>query len=203
MEKARPGEGWWSTTVWTRFWFESIGATFHVLGIPWNGWVSTIYRRSVFKNFILITHVIFTFSSAVWLYNHVCGCISSWPIVCTSKCNRRDSLGCHNFLCHFRRPDAIRAEDIGAWYTVLETITKISVLVNAFVLAFTSEFIPKLVYKMVYSGQNGDPSSKGTLIGYVNNSLASIDLKTLFTWENGTQPINPTQNLNYTRDYCR
>lgn len=108
-----------------------------------------------------------------------------------------------NFLCHFRRPDAVRAEDIGAWYTILETITKISVLVNAFVLAFTSEFIPKLVYKMVYSGRNGDPSSKGTLIGYVNNSLASIDLKTLFTWENGTQPINPTQNLNYARDYCR
>lgn len=108
-----------------------------------------------------------------------------------------------NFLCHFRRPDAVRAEDIGAWYTVLEVITKISVLVNAFVLAFTSEFIPKLVYKMVYSGRNGDPSSKGTLIGYVNNSLASIDLNTLYTWENGTQPINPTQNLNYTRNYCR
>ena len=108
-----------------------------------------------------------------------------------------------NFLCHFRRPDAVRAEDIGAWYTVLEVITKVSVLVNAFVLAFTSEFIPKLVYKMVYSGRNGDPSNKGTLIGYVNNSLASIDLNTLYTWENGTQPINPTQNLNYTRNYCR
>ena len=108
-----------------------------------------------------------------------------------------------NFLCHFRRPDAVRAEDIGAWYNVLEAVTKVSVLVNGFVLAFTSEFIPKLVYKMVYSVQNGDSSRKGTLVGYINDSLAYIDLKTLYTWANGTQPINPTKNLNYTRDYCR
>ena len=108
-----------------------------------------------------------------------------------------------NFLCHFRRADAARVEDIGAWYTVLETVTKVSVLVNAFVLAFTSEFIPKLVYKMVYSSDNDTSFWKGTLNGYVNNSLAFIDLKTLYTWENGTQPVNPAKNLNYTRDYCR
>lgn len=107
-----------------------------------------------------------------------------------------------NFLCHFRRPDATRVEDIGAWYNVLETITTISVLVNAFVLAFTSEFIPKLTYKMVYS-QDTNSSWAGTLEGYINNSLAFIDLNTLYTWENGTQPIDPTKNLNYTRDYCR
>lgn len=107
-----------------------------------------------------------------------------------------------NFLCHFRRPDAARVEDIGAWYNVLETITKVSVLVNAFVLAFTSEFIPKLTYKMVYS-KNENPAWSGTLEGYVNNSLAYIDLDTLYRWENGTQPVNPFKNLNYTRHYCR
>lgn len=107
-----------------------------------------------------------------------------------------------NFLCQYRRADAVRAEDIGAWYGVLETITKISVLVNGFILAFTSEFIPKLAYKMVFS-KNENPSWSGTLEGYVNNSLAYIDLHTLYTWENGTQPVNPTKNLNFTRDYCR
>lgn len=86
-----------------------------------------------------------------------------------------------NFLCHFRRPDAARVEDIGAWYGVLEAVTKVSVLVNAFVLAFTSEFIPKLVYKMVYSSESRASVWKGTLNGYVNNSLAFIDLKTLYT----------------------
>ena len=107
-----------------------------------------------------------------------------------------------NFLCQFRRADAIRAEDIGAWFGVLETITRISVLVNAFILAFTSEFLPKLAYKMVFS-RDENASWSGTLEGYVNNSLAFIDLNTLYTWEKGTQPDNPTQNLNYTRDYCR
>lgn len=107
-----------------------------------------------------------------------------------------------NFLCHFRRPDVARVEDIGAWYNVLETITKVSVLVNAFVLAFTSEFIPKLAYKMVFS-ENENPSWSGTLEGYVNNSLAVIDLNTMYTWEPDTAPTDPTKTLNYTRDYCR
>lgn len=106
------------------------------------------------------------------------------------------------FLCHFRRPDVVRVEDIGAWYSVLEALTKVSVLVNAFVLAFTSEFIPKLLYRVTYASDRHSPGG-GTLKGYVNSSLAVIDLTTLFTWENGTQPDNPTENLNYTRDYCR
>ena len=106
------------------------------------------------------------------------------------------------FLCHFRRPNVARVEDIGAWYGVLEALTRVSVLVNAFVLAFTSEFIPKLVYKIMYA-HDRHSSGGGSLKGYVNSSLAVIDLKTLYAWENGTQPENPMENLNYTRDYCR
>ena len=106
------------------------------------------------------------------------------------------------FLCFLRRPDVARVEDIGAWYTVLEALTRASVLVNAFVLAFTSDFIPKLLYKVMYASDRHSPGG-GTLKGYVNSSLAVIDLNTLYTWENGTQPENPTEALNYTRDYCR
>ena len=106
------------------------------------------------------------------------------------------------FLCHFRRPDVVRVEDIGAWYSVLAALTRVSVLVNAFVLAFTSEFIPKLLYKVMYASDRLSPGG-GTLKGYVNSSLSTIDLKTLYTWEDGTQPENPTENLNYTRNYCR
>ena len=106
------------------------------------------------------------------------------------------------FLCHFRRPDTARVENIGAWYNVLQGLTKTSVLVNGFVLAFTSEFIPKLLYKIMYSPDRHS-TGLGTLTGYVNFTLSSIDLETLYTWEKGTQPDNPTENLNYTRSYCR
>ena len=107
-----------------------------------------------------------------------------------------------NFVCYHRRPRAVRVEDIGAWHGVLAAVTKIAVLMNAFILAFTSEFIPKLVYKYRFAPDRNSPGG-GTLKGYINNSLAYIDLKTLYTWEPGTEPIEPTANVNYTRDYCR
>ena len=51
-----------------------------------------------------------------------------------------------NYVNNFRRPVAQRAEDIGAWYGILASLTSFSVLINAFVLAFTSELIPRLVW---------------------------------------------------------
>ena len=107
-----------------------------------------------------------------------------------------------NFVSYHRRPQVVRVEDIGAWYSVLEAVTKAAVLMNAFVLAFTSDFIPKLIYRLQYASDRNSPGG-GTLKGYINNSLASIDLKTLYKWEPGIQPVNPTANVNYTRDYCR
>ena len=107
-----------------------------------------------------------------------------------------------NMVSYHRRPLVGRAEDIGAWYSVLEAVTIAAVLMNAFVLAFTSEFIPRLLYRLKYAPDRNSTGG-GTLKGFVNNSLASIDLKTLYTWEPGTEPINPFANLNYTRDYCR
>lgn len=107
-----------------------------------------------------------------------------------------------NFVSYHRRPQTMRVEDIGAWYGVLEAVTKVAVIMNAFVLAFTSEFIPKLLYRYKYAPDRDSPGG-GTLKGYLNNSLSSIDLKTLYTWEPGTEPVNPTANVNYTRDYCR
>ena len=107
-----------------------------------------------------------------------------------------------NFLCYHRRPQIARVEDIGAWYSVLDAITNVAVLMNAFVLAFTSEFIPKLLYRYQYAPDRNSPGG-GTLKGYINNSLTTIDLHTLYMWEPGTEPRNPTLNVNYTRDHCR
>ena len=107
-----------------------------------------------------------------------------------------------NFVSQFRRPDSTRAEDIGAWFRILEGVTRISVLVNAFVLAFTSEYIPKLIYKMKYAPDRNDPGG-GTLAGYINNSLAVMNLTYLYEQEPGTEPESPLENLNYTRSECR
>ena len=107
-----------------------------------------------------------------------------------------------NFVSQFRRPDSTRAEDIGAWFRILEGVTRLSVLVNAFVLAFTSEYIPKLVYKIKYAPDRDDAGG-GTLTGYINNSLAEIKLTDLFQMEPGTKPENAYENLNYTRNACR
>ena len=107
-----------------------------------------------------------------------------------------------NFVSQFRRPDAARAEDIGAWFRILEGVTKISVLVNAFVLAFTSEYIPKLLYKMKYA-QDRNSTGRGTLDGYIENSLASINVSYLFELEPGTEPENIYENLNYEKTTCR
>lgn len=107
-----------------------------------------------------------------------------------------------NFVSQFRRPDSTRAEDIGAWFRILEGVTRISVLVNAFVLAFTSEYIPKLIYRLRYAPDRDSPDGP-TLAGYINNSLSVIAISDLYSLEPGTAPENPFENLNYNRSSCR
>lgn len=70
-----------------------------------------------------------------------------------------------NFIRDQRRPMPNMAEDIGAWYSIIDALSSFSVLVNAFVIAFTSDFIAKVVYKISYSPD-------GSLDGYLNNSLS-------------------------------
>ena len=107
-----------------------------------------------------------------------------------------------NFVFHFRRPDITHAKDIGAWYHILKWVTKISILVNAFVLAFTSEFIPKLLYRLKFAPDHDSPGG-GTLTGYINNSLSSIDTKDIFRKEPGREPENPYANLPHNSSVCR
>ena len=106
------------------------------------------------------------------------------------------------FVSQFRRPDVAHFKTIGAWYRILEWVTKISVLVNAFVLAFTSEFIPKLLYRLKYAPDHDSPGG-GTLAGYINNSLSTIHTVDIFRYEPGTEPENPYDNLPYNNSVCR
>ena len=48
-----------------------------------------------------------------------------------------------NFIVNYRRRVAEQVSNIGIWFKILETLTKISVIVNSFVIAFTAEFIPR------------------------------------------------------------
>lgn len=83
-----------------------------------------------------------------------------------------------NFIRDQQRPFPKMAEDIGAWYPILEFLSAFSVLVNAFVIAFTSDFIPKMVYKYSYSPDE-------SLDGYLNNSLSYYDTT---LWNNESRP---------------
>ena len=69
-----------------------------------------------------------------------------------------------------RRPIAQKVQDIGVWLDIMETLGKISIITNAFIIALTSEFIPKVVYRAFYSAD-------GTLEGYVDFSLSYFDMK--------------------------
>lgn len=120
------------------------------------------------------------------------------PLFALLNCAIELRVDAVNFVCQFRRPIADRAQDIGAWYRIMEGIANLSVLVNAFVLAFTSEFIPRLVYRNSYSPD-------GTLAGYVNNSLSSFNVSDWDTLNLTGEPDDKYayQELNYTMDFCR
>lgn len=103
-----------------------------------------------------------------------------------------------NYVCQFRRPIATRAQDIGAWYPIMEGLANVSVLVNAFVIAFTSDFIPRLVYVYSYS-------KDGTLAGFVESRLAYFNISDYKKYGLDGEPgaKYAYQVLNYTSDYCR
>uniref|UniRef100_A0A3B5AXA3 Anoctamin n=1 Tax=Stegastes partitus TaxID=144197 RepID=A0A3B5AXA3_9TELE len=56
-------------------------------------------------------------------------------------------LDAHKFVTEYRRPVVERAQDIGIWFPILQFITHMAVLSNAFLIAFTSSFLPRLYYR--------------------------------------------------------
>ncbi|XP_067851723.1 anoctamin-7-like isoform X2 [Heptranchias perlo] len=72
-------------------------------------------------------------------------------------------LDANKFVCEYRRPVVERTQEIGIWFNILEAITTIAVISNAFLIAFTSDFLPRLYYR--YTQQSD-------LTGYINFTLA-------------------------------
>ncbi|KAF1393455.1 hypothetical protein PFLUV_G00015900, partial [Perca fluviatilis] len=73
-------------------------------------------------------------------------------------------LDAQKFVTEYRRPVAERAQDIGIWFPIMQLITHLAVLANAFLIAFTSSFLPRLYY-----GYTRD----STLSGFINFTLAT------------------------------
>ncbi|XP_077567771.1 anoctamin-1a isoform X7 [Stigmatopora nigra] len=91
-------------------------------------------------------------------------------------------LDAKKFVKEFRRPIAVRAKNIGIWYKLLRGLSKVAVIVNAFVISFTSDFIPRLVYQYMYSPDT-------TMHGFVNHSLSYFNVS---DFQPGTGPTQPT-----------
>uniref|UniRef100_A0A8C1CK34 Anoctamin n=2 Tax=Cyprinus carpio TaxID=7962 RepID=A0A8C1CK34_CYPCA len=100
-------------------------------------------------------------------------------------------LDAKKFVTELRRPDAIRAKDIGIWYNILSGLGKFSVIINAFVISFTSDFIPRLVYQYMYS-------ETGTMHGFINHTLSYFNVS---NFKPGTVPSISSLGKDIT--FCR
>ncbi|XP_026064968.1 anoctamin-1-like isoform X2 [Carassius auratus] len=100
-------------------------------------------------------------------------------------------LDAKKFVAELRRPDAIRAKDIGIWYNILSGLGKFSVIINAFVISFTSDFIPRLVYQYMYS-------ETGTMHGFINHTLSYFNVS---NFKPGTVPSVSSLGKDIT--FCR
>ncbi|XP_076602096.1 anoctamin-1a isoform X2 [Chaetodon auriga] len=101
-------------------------------------------------------------------------------------------LDAKKFVMELRRPIAAKAKDIGIWYNLLRGLSKVAVIVNAFVISFTSDFIPRLVYQYLYSPD-------GTMHGFVNHTLSYFNVS---DFQSGTDPLQP-MHLGYKVEICR
>ncbi len=78
---------------------------------------------------------------------------------------------------------------LGAWYTILEVVSKLAVITNALLIGFTSQFVPFRVY--IFGDYGGDQHDliRGSLydndtdllplVGYVNWSLSEFPIDVL------------------------
>ncbi|XP_074046804.1 anoctamin-7 isoform X2 [Macrotis lagotis] len=72
-------------------------------------------------------------------------------------------LDAQKFVCQYRRPVAEKTQNIGIWFSLLQTITYLSILSNAILIAFMSDFLQRAYYKYNYSYN---------LHGYINFTLS-------------------------------
>ncbi|CAD5213080.1 unnamed protein product [Bursaphelenchus okinawaensis] len=72
-------------------------------------------------------------------------------------------LDAYKFIVTQRKPIPMPARNIGIWMTILDLLSKLSVLCNAFVIAFTSDFVPRMFHYL---------TNEGSLDTYLEQSLS-------------------------------
>ncbi|XP_029471834.1 anoctamin-6 isoform X2 [Rhinatrema bivittatum] len=76
----------------------------------------------------------------------------------------------------YRRAVPEKAQDIGAWQPIMQSIAILAVATNAMIIAFTSDMIPRLVYFWSFSVPPYGNHSTYTMNGYINNSLSVFSI---------------------------
>jgi hypothetical protein len=117
-------------------------------------------------------------------------------------------LDAHKYINVLRRPISERAQDIGAWYSVLAIVSQLAVVTNAILIAITSNFVGFEVYiRAGYDDQyrgvdldlvpNEEAARQG-LSGYANWSTTSYEVDVLV--DGSAFPAFTAQSLKFVND---
>jgi anoctamin-1 len=87
-------------------------------------------------------------------------------------------LDATKMLIYNRRPVGQKAKNIGIWYGILDTISRIAVISNALIIAFTSNFIPKIMFLFLSDDRDSHP--------FFEHSLVSFNIS---DFHNQTKPV--------------
>lgn len=68
----------------------------------------------------------------------------------------------YKFVVTQRKPMPLPARSIGIWFKILDGLSVLSVLCNAFIIGFTSDFIPKLLFYLL----------NGSMDNYLDDSMS-------------------------------
>ncbi|XP_065912183.1 anoctamin-7-like [Dysidea avara] len=114
-------------------------------------------------------------------------------------------LDAFKFVSVLQRPIAERAQDIGAWYAILDIIARLSVVTNAFLIAVTAQFIPLQVYSYRDPApdlRRNSPAWRNdnlqkSLGGYVAYSITPFPIEALLNDSNNPFPLPTAIALNF------
>ncbi|CAD5217865.1 unnamed protein product [Bursaphelenchus xylophilus] len=102
-------------------------------------------------------------------------------------------LDAFKFIVTQRKPIPSPARNIGIWMTILDLLSKLSVLCNAFVIAFTSDFVPRLFHYLTH---------EGSMDTYLEESLSIFNAAEIVVIGSGYSNVTQCRYRDYRRPPC-